>query len=240
MGPADFKSVVPRPESGQVGSIPTHSRQLKWVTVVWLPIFLNSNHYDSREILFCEQIMLKKITTLDAVFMALMAACGIALKPIVGPLAKLIGSAFFIPSGSIAGGIYMVWPMLALLVVRRTGTATLVGLIEGIVVMVTGIYGSHGLLTLITYTVPGIFIDLGFLLIRSFRSRWLLFLPTALGNLSGSLLVGIIIMHLPKIPLVISLVPAFMFGGFGGYLSYALYLSLKKSFPIFQKSEDVH
>jgi len=181
--------------------------------------------------------MLKKITTLDAVFMALMAACGIALKPIVGPLAKLIGSAFLIPSGSIAGGIYMVWPMLGLLVVKKTGAATFVGLIEGIVVMVTGIYGSHGLLTLVTYTVPGIFIDLGFLLIRSFPKRWLLFFPTALGNLSGSLMVGIIIMHLPKIPLIISLIPSFIFGGLGGYLSWALYQWLIKTFPVFQKSE---
>ncbi len=181
--------------------------------------------------------MLKNITTLDAVFVALMAACGIALKPIIGPFAKLIGSAFFIPSGSIAGAIYMVWPMLALLVVRKTGTATLVGLIEGIVVMVTGMYGSHGLLTLITYTIPGIFIDLGFLFIKPFKSRWLLFLPASMGNMSGSLLVGVIIMHLPKIPLIISLIPSFIFGGLGGYLSWGFYQWLVKTFPVFQKPE---
>ncbi|MFZ5518568.1 MAG: ECF transporter S component [Candidatus Zhuqueibacterota bacterium] len=183
--------------------------------------------------------MLKKISTLDAVFIALMAACGIALKPIVGPLAKLIGSALFIPSGSIAGAIYMIWPMLALLVVKRVGAATFVGLIQGIAVMVTGLYGSHGILTLLTYTVPGVFIDLGFLLIRSFRSHWLLFFPTALGNVSGALLVGFMIMHLPKIPLILSLIPSFLFGGVAGYLSWALYSGLMKAFPAFQKPETI-
>lgn len=179
--------------------------------------------------------MLKKLNTLDAVFITLMAACGLAVKPIVGPFFKLIGTALFVPSGSMAGAIYMIWPMLALFVVRRFGTATMVGLIQGIVVMVTGIYGSHGVLTLLTYSVPGIAIDLVYFLIRRSKKRWLMALPAAMGNLSGTLLVGIIIMHLPKIPLIIALAPSFVFGALGGYFSWLIYKWLIKTFPIFNK-----
>lgn len=179
--------------------------------------------------------MFKKITTFDAVFIALMAACGLALKPIVGPLFKLIGSAFLIPSGSMAGAIYMIWPMLALLTVKQFGTATLVGLIQGIIVLITGIYGSHGILSLITYTTPGIIIDFVYLLINRFQNRWLLTIPAAMGNVSGSIIVGIVFLHYPLIPLIIGLIPAFFFGALGGYLSLILYNWLVKTFPIFSK-----
>jgi hypothetical protein len=181
--------------------------------------------------------MLNKISTFDAVFMALTAACGLALKPIVGPLFKIIGSALLIPSGTMAGAIYMLWPMLALLTVRQIGTATIVGLIQGIIVLITGIYGSHGVLSIITYTLPGIVIDLVYFLLRNWKSRWLLYLPSAFGNLSGSLLIGIIFLHLPKIPLMISLIPAFVFGLLGGYFSVILHQWLIKAFPIFDKEK---
>ena len=179
--------------------------------------------------------MLTKLNTLDAVFIALMAACGLALKPIVGPLFKLIGSALLIPSGSMAGAIYMIWPMLAVLTVKRIGSATLVGLIQGIIVLITGIYGSHGILSLITYVIPGIIIDIIFILVRPFQKQWLMCLPAAMGNVSGSALVGVIFMHIPLLPLIIGLIPAFIFGAIGGFLSLLLYQGLIKAFPIFNQ-----
>ncbi|MDZ7264394.1 MAG: ECF transporter S component [candidate division KSB1 bacterium] len=184
--------------------------------------------------------MLRKISTFDGVFIALMAACGLALKPIVGPLFKLIGSALFISGGSMAGFIYMIWPMLAVLVVGRFGAATLVGLIQGAVILVTGIYGSHGVLTLITYTVPGLVVDIFYQLIRHWQNPWVITVPAAMGNLSGNLLVSILILHLPRIPLLISIIPAVIFGGLGGYLSWLLYNWLLAIFPIFSpaKSND--
>ena len=130
----------------------------------------------------------------------------------------------------------MIWPMLALLIVRQFGTATIVGLIQGIVVLVTGIYGSHGVLSLITYTIPGLTIDVLYLLIHRFQNQWLMFLPTAMGNVSGSLIVGVVFMHLPRIPLVVGLIFAFFFGAMGGLLSVILYAWLIKTFPIFNKS----
>jgi len=180
--------------------------------------------------------MLNKIKTLDAVFIALMAACGLALKPIVGPLFKLIGSALLIPSGSMAGAIYMIWPMLAVLTVRQFGASTIVGLIQGIIVLVTGIYGSHGVLSLMTYTIPGLVIDVVYLLIVGFQNRCLMVLPAAMGNVSGSILVSIIFMHLPFIPLLIGVIFAFIFGTIGGWLSLMLHLWLIETFSILNKS----
>ncbi|MBN2414350.1 ECF transporter S component [bacterium] len=177
--------------------------------------------------------MLKRYTTLEAAFIVLMAACGIALKPVVGPMARLIGSALFIPAGAIAGGIYMLWPLLALLVCRRFGTALLTGIIEGTVILVTGLYGSHGFLSLAIYVLPCLMIDAVYLLVRRSGRGWALFFPPAAGNVTGSLLVGIWIMRIPAVPLLASLVPAFFFGGLGGILAAGLYRVLTASFPQF-------
>ena len=182
--------------------------------------------------------MTKRWTTLEAVFLVLMAACGVALKPIVGPLTKLIGSALFIPSGALAGAIYMMWPMLALLVVRRFGAATFVGILEGIIVLVTGFYGSHGFLSLVTYIGPCVVMDLSFLPIQQSRFKWCRFFPPAWANVTGVLLVGILIMRIPTLPLMLGCIPAFILGGMGGLLAFWLYRHLIKVFPQFGKAED--
>ena len=121
--------------------------------------------------------------------MVLMAACGLSIKIIVGPLCKLIAVTLLIPVGSVAGAVYMIWPMLSILVVKKIGAASMVGLVQGIVVLITGFFGSHGILSLIIYTIPGVFIDIGFIIIRQFRGKWLLFFPPAMGNVSGSIIV---------------------------------------------------
>ena len=183
--------------------------------------------------------MLKKMSTLDATFVVLMAACGVALKPIVGPITKLIGSALFIPSGSIGGAVYMMWPTLAFLVVRRFGAASLVGIIEGIIIVFTGFYGSHGIISLLIYFIPCLIIDLSLWITQKFANRFVLFVAPALGNLSGSVMVGVFIMHIPTIPLIISLAPSFVFGGIGGLFAGGLYNLLIRSFPQFSKEKNV-
>jgi len=195
-----------------------------------LPIFLIKKHQRR------EKNVLKKISTLDAVFIVLMASCGLVLKPIIGPLTKLIGSALFLSSGSFAGMIYYIFPILALLVVRQFGSATLTGLIQGIIILVTGIYGSHGILSLITYVVPCLFIDLAYVFIKKSDKEWLIFFPGAMGNLSGNFIVAVIFLHLPTIPLIVTLIISFVFGGGAGYVSLSLYKWLINVFPILNKS----
>jgi len=180
--------------------------------------------------------MLKKISTIEAVFIVLMAACGLVIKPIIGPLTKLIGSALFLSSGALAGMIYFVFPLLALLVVREFGSATLTGLIQGIIILVTGIYGSHGILSLITYVVPCLFIDLAYATIRRTKKEWLIFFPGAMGNLSGNFIVAVLFLHLPMIPLILTLIISFILGCVSGYLSLNIYKWLINMFPILKKS----
>jgi len=111
----------------------------------------------------------------------------------------------------------------------KLGAATLAGLVQAILVMLTGIGGSHGLLSLVSYTLPGLAID-AWLLISRHRLCCLpcAFVSCVLANLCGTVAVNIIFFRLPMIPLLLSLAVAAFSGGVGGVLSWHLLAALRK------------
>jgi hypothetical protein len=169
----------------------------------------------------------------DLIIIAMMAALGIATKPIIVPLAHIITGPLFIPSGAIAGGFYMMWLVLGFGITGKRGTAALISFVQAIVVMATGIVGSHGVLSLLTYTVPGIMADLGLLLIGH-RACCLpcAFLAGLLANTSGTFMVNFVYFRLPLIPLALSLSAAALSGGLGGMIAFQIlkqFLKLKNT-----------
>ena len=93
------------------------------------------------------------------VIIAMMAGLGIAVKPLVVSLAHLITGPLFIPGGALAGGFYMMWLVLGAALLNRSGAATLIGLVQSVMVLAVGVFGSHGIFSLVTYTVPGLAVD---------------------------------------------------------------------------------
>lgn len=173
--------------------------------------------------------LLKRFTVGDLVLIAAMAALGIAIKPIVVPLAHLVSSPLMIPGGALAGGLYMMWIVVAFGLTGKHGTAFLVGLIQAILVMILGVSGSHGAMSLFSYTLPGLLVDLVFLVLRRGIDNMPLSLVAGiLANLAGTICVNIIFFSLPMIPLLLSLCVAAFSGGLGGVLAWLLLTALKK------------
>lgn len=173
--------------------------------------------------------LLEKFSVRDLVITAAMAAIGIALKPVIVPLIHLISTPLMIPGGSLAGGLYMMWLVVAMGLTGKRGSATLAGLVQAIIVMVTGVVGSHGFMSLVSYTLPGIVLDVG-LLIGRHRACCLpcCFIAGILANLTGSAVVNIIFYSLPTVPLLLSLAVAAFSGGIGGLIAWELLKALKK------------
>jgi len=172
---------------------------------------------------------LRRFSIKDLVLIAVMAAVGIAVKAVVTPIIHLASAALFIPGGALAGGLYMMWLVMAVGITGKLGAATLAGLIQAILVVLTGVGGSHGLLSLVSYTLPGLVIDV-WLLISRHRVCCLLcaFISCILANLCGTAAVNLIFFHLPVIPLLLSLAVAAFSGGIGGILSRNLLIALQK------------
>ena len=102
----------------------------------------------------------------DFIIIAMMAGMGLAIKQVIGPLVQIITSSLYIPGGVLAGGIYMLFLVLASAITNKYGAAFLVSAVQAGIVTVTGIYGSQGVASMITYTLPGIAVELLFLITR--------------------------------------------------------------------------
>ncbi|MCK4260375.1 MAG: ECF transporter S component [Halanaerobiales bacterium] len=167
--------------------------------------------------------MLSRYSMFDLVIIALMACLGIAIKPLVVPLAHIITGPLYIPGGVIAGGFYMMWMVLGAGLIGKRGTATLIALVQAIVILSLGIFGTHGLLSLFTYILPGIAVDIVILFTgRKGCGSGCCFLAGVAANISGTFLVNLVFFRLPLLPLILSLSSAALSGGLGGIIAYSM------------------
>ncbi|NLW07986.1 MAG: ECF transporter S component [Clostridia bacterium] len=171
---------------------------------------------------------LMKFTTLDLVIITLLSACGVASKPFVRLLAQIF-TGTLIPIGTLAGAIYMLWIVLACSMVKKRGTAILVGIVQAVLVVVFDMLGNRGLANILVYVVPGIVLELGMLLFPAYvAGTFSAFVAGALANASGSAIVGVLFLRLHYIPLFASLFTSAVTGGIGGILAFRLFVILRK------------
>ena len=181
--------------------------------------------------------LLRKFQSYDLIIISVMAALGIALKPIIVPLAHLITGPLMIPSGAFAGGLYMLWLTVGFGITGKRGTPTLIGLVQAIIVMLTGVAGSHGFMTLISYTLPGLAADAGLFLIgHKVCCRPCAFLSGLLANVAGTFAVNFIFFRLPILFLLLTLCAAAISGGIGGLIAWQL-LKLLHQYHFIQEME---
>ncbi|NLM45346.1 MAG: ECF transporter S component [Firmicutes bacterium] len=164
-----------------------------------------------------------RFSTFELILLALMACLGIATKPIIVPLTHIITGPLFIPGGVIAGGFYMMWIVMGVALVQKYGAASIIAAVQAVVVMALGIYGTHGFLSLFTYILPGLAVDLVLLLSRH-RGCCLAccFAAGIAANASGTVLVNLVFFRLPLIPLLLSVSSAALSGGLGGIIAYSV------------------
>lgn len=157
------------------------------------------------------------------IIIAMMASLGIAVKPVLVPLAQIITGPLYIPGGAITGGIYMMFIVLGAGLVKKTGTATLISIVQAIMVVSTGIFGTHGIMSFITYILPGVAVDLFFGLIRHNGCCIGCCMGAGIiANITGTFLVNLVFFRLPLIPLILCLSSAALSGGLGGIIAYSI------------------
>jgi len=173
--------------------------------------------------------ILKRFSIYDLSMMAIMAVIGIAIKPIVVPLAHIISGPLMIPSGAFAGGLYMMWLVIGYGIVKKPGTATIIAIVQAILVLITGVVGSHGIMSLFTYVTPGVVMDL-FLLAIGHRvcCRGCAVLSCAVANVTGTACVNIVFFQMPGMYLILVLSVALFSGGIGGLFAWELLKVMNK------------
>ncbi len=163
---------------------------------------------------------LKSLSIKELLIIAAMAALGIAIKPVVSSLTHILTGPLGIPGGAISGGLYMLWLAVAVGLTHRPVAAFLAALTQAVIVITTGMYGSHGAMTLFSYTLPGLLCTLVFLCSKERRFNSLHYLLGCMAaNVAGSYASNLLFFSLPLIPLLLSLSAAALSGAVGGVIA---------------------
>ena len=93
-----------------------------------------------------------KMATAEYVLMALFASLGLAAKNVIHPLVATITGPLYVPTGAVAGGLYMMWPVIAFGLVRKTGAASMVSLTQAFISLLLP-FGNFGPPSFIIYLV---------------------------------------------------------------------------------------
>lgn len=169
---------------------------------------------------------LKKYSSQDLLYIAIFSALGLAAKPVITPLIHIISAPLMVPGGSLAGGLYMMWISLTMAVVNKPGAGLLVGITQAIVMLSMGYFGNHGAVSLLSYTLPGLMVEFISLFFKDKKTVYFHILAVTAANLSGAVIVTIIVMRLAAIPFMISLVAAAISGIVGGIISKTIFNKL--------------
>ncbi len=165
----------------------------------------------------------------DYVILAMLAAMGIASKVIIVPLAQVITGPLFIPGGVVAGGFFMMFIILGTAITGKLGAALLMSLVQAVLVTITGTFGSHGAASLLTYTFPGLAVEVWFFLSRHRGCCPVCcFIGGMVANVAGTVAVNLAIFNLSLIPLLLSMAVAALSGGLGGLVASSIARNLKK------------
>lgn len=170
--------------------------------------------------------MFSRFSTKDLIIITILAAIGIAIKPIVGPLSKMISAPLMIPGGSLAGGFYMMWLALAILIVRKTGTGTLFGILQGVIVLLVGLQGNQGALSLLSYSLPGLLADLLPVIKHKGTTYYAHLLICLVANVAGSVIVAWLIFGHPYQLIIGIAALACISAALGAGVSWGTYKSL--------------
>ena len=142
---------------------------------------------------------LSRFSMFDLVVIAMMASLGVAIKPVVVPLAHIITGPLYIPGGVIAGGFYMMWIVLGAGLVGKLGTAPLISSVQAIMVISIGVLGTHGIMSLMTYILPGLPLTWCYLYPAPGLLPGMLFC-FGIGQYCRYILVNLVFFRLPLVP----------------------------------------
>ncbi|NLT18539.1 MAG: ECF transporter S component [Clostridiales bacterium] len=195
---------------------------------------------------------LKAFPVFDLVLLAMLSGLSIAFKVVVGTLVRMITGPIGIPGGALAGGLYMLWLSLAIVLTGRRGSALVVSGVQTIVLLTSGLPGSHGFWTLLTYLLPAVLVEIVYL-IKPKNGYTILhsIIATILANITGTYVVATVLanlggtdggvlplMSLELYPLLFMLLAAAFSGAVGGVLGHLVFLMVSKTGLVKSKNKE--
>lgn len=156
--------------------------------------------------------------------MSFLAVFGMFIKPVVSPVFNLLTDFIRIPGGSVTAGFSMMFLVFASSVTGKFGTATLMGVVQAFMALNLGISSIVGLLVFITYSLPGLAIDviLCTSLTKNLPSKGRMMAAGACGVLAGAFFTNILYYNLSVVPFLLFYFFGILSGALGGLFAYKI------------------
>ncbi len=181
--------------------------------------------------------LLSSFSVIDIIMIAMCAGLGIAVKVVIRDLVQIVTMSLFIPGGAVAGGIYFLFIVVAAGLVNKPGAATLACVVQAVLALITAT--GHGVLSLLTFTIPGIVVDIIYIISRRRINIVTCFFMGMAANIAGTYGSNLAFFRLPFEPLMLTLLLSALSGGLGGLIAFALIKGLRQLNPAFRKKDEV-
>ena len=172
---------------------------------------------------------MKKIPVRELAFMAICVAISLVAKRIVSPVTNLLTDMINIPGGSATVGFTLAFLIIGKLMVAFPAAATAMAFVQALLAMAFGMAGNQGAFALVSYTLPGVVIDLVALVMKK-RGLAYCIVADVLASLASALLSALTVMQvkLTGVPMLLWLLMAALSGVAGGLIAHFVSSRVKR------------
>ena len=165
--------------------------------------------------------MKRVLSTRQLVYLAICIALSLVSKRIVSPLTNLITDFVRLPGGGAATAFSILFLVIGTSGISWPFAGTFAAFIQGILAMCLGMSGYQGAMIILTYTFPGIVIDLVRAVVPA-RGNLYYMMCCGAANTAAAVIANLLVFHFRSAAFVLWLLIALWFGVFAGFLGVEL------------------
>lgn len=171
--------------------------------------------------------MKNKVPLSHLAFLAICIALSLVTKRVISPITNLLTDFVRIPGGGAATAFSLMFLAIGTGGLRWHWATTAAAFVQSLIAMLLGISAYQGAFVVLTYTVPGVVIDL----LRGVyprRDNTYFSLSCGAANTAGALLTNLLVFHLEGVAFLLWMLIACVIGLFAGLLGGMLYHRIEK------------
>lgn len=171
--------------------------------------------------------MKQKVPLRYLTFLAICIALSLVTKRVISPVTNLLTDFIRIPGGGAAAAFSLMFLAIGTGQLKWRWATTAAAFVQSLIALALGMSAYQGAFAILTYTLPGLVIDL-FRWIFPKRD-WVFFsLSCAAANTAGALLTNLLVFRLEGIAFALWMLIACVIGLLGGFLGELLYRRIEK------------
>ena len=168
-----------------------------------------------------------KVPLCHLTFLAICVALSLVTKRVISPITNLLTDFLRIPGGGAATAFSLAFLVIGTGGLRWRWATAAAGFVQSLLALSMGMSAYQGLFAIVTYTVPGVVIDL-FRRWYPHRNKTYFSLSCSAANTAGALLTNLLVFRLTGVAFVLWMLIACAVGLLGGLLGELVFHRLMR------------